>query len=163
MSRWLAPPLLAGVLVAAPAAASAHLLTMEIRNGSHPLSLAACTVQFEADLFTVVEVQGTGKPFHGQMRWPAFRDDEEVLLRALAALISEELPRLDVTARAPPEPPYVYVSYIAGSTGGLIAGHYLQTHLELPDPLARVVETFFAGGPCGAALPPKVRPGAPEP
>ena len=139
--------------MAAPATAWSHLLTMEIRNGAHPLSMAACSVQFEQDIFTVVEVQGTGKPFHGQMRWPAFREDQAVLLAALGALISEDLPPVEVTTVSPMQPPYVYVSYLAGSTDGLISGHYLQGHLDLPDPLAAVVETFFAGGPCSDALP----------
>ena len=134
-----------------PLAAAADVLTFEIWPSSDPARTLSCRMELTGGQVIVVEVRGTGLPPRHAMRWPVRRGEAAAMGDALAALIAGDLPSVDTyTSRRPPAP-LIAVTWSTRVSGAPLSGLYIQSGLDLPPQLARVVDTVMPGSACQGA------------
>ncbi len=146
---WRRAVLLAAFL--APQAVSADVLTFGIYPTSNPADSVSCRIELKSGQVNVVEVRGAGMPPKSPWRWPVRRPEEKVILSALQALISGDLPGVDrYNARVPPAP-YFTVTWSTRVDDVPVSGLYIQEGLDMPDLLSQLIDTVMPGSGCGSA------------
>ena len=133
-----------------PQAASADVLTFAILPSADPSKSLFCRMELAGGQIAVVEVRGSGMPPRHAMRWPVRRGEAAAMGDALAALIAGDLPSVDIHSHGLPAPS-VMVTWSTRVSGAPLSGQYMQSGLDLPAPLARVVDTIMPGSACQGA------------
>jgi hypothetical protein len=134
-----------------PVAGHCDVLTFGIWPTSNPADSISCRIELKSGQINVVEVHGTGMPPRHPMRWPVRRAEEAAVLSTLLALVSGDLPGVDPYTSRPPNAPYVTVTWSTEVDGVRVNGLYVQTGLDLPATMARLVDTVIPGSGCQSA------------
>ncbi len=138
-------------LVLGPLNAQADVLTFEIRPNADPSQNLSCRMELRDGLMIAVEVKGVGMPPRRAMRWPVRRGEAAAMGDALAALIAGDLPSVEVNSSHGPSPPFVSVTWSTRVSGAPLSGQYFQSGLDMPPPLARVIDAVMPGSACQGA------------
>lgn len=138
-------------LVLGPLAAQADVLAFEIRPSADPSKSLSCRMELRDGLIIAVEVKGVGMPPRYAMRWPVRRGEAAAMGDALAALIAGDLPSVEIYSSHGPPPPYLSVTWSTWVSGAPMSGQYFQSGLDLPPPLARVIDAVMPGSACQGA------------
>ena len=133
-----------------PQAAAADVLTFEIRPGNDPTKNLTCRMELRDGLIIAVEVDGIKIP-HQAMRWPVRRAEAAALGDAMAAFVAGDLPSVEAYTSHPLPFPYISVTWSTRVSGAPMSGFYFQPGLDLPPPLARVLDAVMPGSVCQGA------------
>jgi hypothetical protein len=138
-------------LVLLPEMAAADVLAFDIWPSSDPSKSLSCRMEISAGQMIAVQVLGMGMPPRHAMRWPVRRPEAAAMADAMAALIAGDLPSVDIyTSRRPPAP-LIAVSWSTRVGGTPMSGLYIQSGLDLPPQLARVIDAVMPGSACQTA------------
>jgi hypothetical protein len=129
-------------------AARADVLTFGIFPTANPSASVSCRIELRSGQINVVEVRGVGMPPKAPYRWPVRRAEETAILHALQALISGDLPGVEVYSARTPAAPYVTITWSSKVNGLRVAGLYLQSGNDLPDVMATLIDTVMPGSGC---------------
>lgn len=140
------------ILSLLPVAATGNAITFEIWPTSDPDDATFCVLRLSRGMITAVHVRGQGMPPVPPQRWPARDGEIAGLMAGLQALVSQDLPSVEVYASRRPAPPFITATWAAKVNGGMAHGLYVQSGLALPQVLAQVITTLVPGGPCAAAI-----------
>ena len=127
------------------------VLTFGIWPSSNPASGVSCRIELKSGQINVVEVRGTGMPPKRPLRWPVRRGEEVAVLASLAALISGDLPSVDIYQSRSPPAPYVTVTWSTTVDEMQVSGLYIQSGLALPATLSQLIDTVMPGSGCQTA------------
>ena len=134
-----------------PLAAAADVLTFEIRPSDDRSKSLSCRMEISRGQMIAVEVQGVGMPPRHATRWPVRRGELAAMGDAMAALIAGDLPSVDTDTAYRQHAPLIAVTWSTRVSGARLSGIYIQSGLDLPPPLARVVDTVMPGSACQGA------------
>ena len=134
-----------------PLAASADVLTFEIRPSADLTKNMSCRIELRDGLIIAVAINGVGMPPRHAMRWPVRRGEAAAIGDALAAFIAGDLPSVEIHTSHGPPPPYVSVIWSTQVSGVRMSGQYFQSGLDLPPPLARAIDAVIPGSICQGA------------
>ena len=135
-----------------PQAASADVLTFDIRPSANPYKSLFCRIEIRGGQMIVVEVLGTFVSPRQVMRWPVRHGEAAAMADAMAAMISGDLPSVEGYAAHGPPAPMIAVTWSTKLERGLVAGVYTQSGLDLPPLLDRVIDTVMPGSACDRAV-----------
>ena len=133
-----------------PLPAQAEVLTFEIRPGTDPTKDVLCRMELRDGLVIVVEVIGIRVPREA-MRWPVRRGEAAALHDAMVAFVAGDLPSVETYTSHPLPFPFVSVTWSTRVSGALMSGFYFKSGLDLPPPLARVLDAVMPGSACQGA------------
>lgn len=131
-----------------PGAALPDVLTYEIWPTADPSESLSCLIALTDGQIRVVEVRGAGMPPRHPLRWPVRPAEEAAVLAALQALISGEVPGVDIYGARNPTPPYLTITWSSQVNGTWVSGLYIQPGLALPQVLAQVLTAVIPSSRC---------------
>ena len=138
-------------LVLLPRLAAADVLAFDIWPSSDPSESLSCRMEISGGQMIAVQVLGMGMPPRHAMRWPVRRPEAAAMADAMAALISGDLPSVDIYSSRRPPAPLIAVSWSTRVGSVPMSGLYMQTGLVLPPQLARVIDAVMPGSACQTA------------
>lgn len=140
-------------LIAMPQMAAADALTFEIvPSASDPTQSLSCRIEVAAGQMIAVQVLGIGMPPRKPLRWPVRQQEAAALGDALTALIAGDLTSVETYNSRRPPAPLITVTWAARVSGKAMSGLYIQSGLDLPQVLVRVIQTVMPGSACAVAL-----------
>ena len=147
------PPGLCGAALAAGLAlcpappVAAHSLLITLWPSRDPGEVLRCALHMEGGRMRMVQArgQGAGEPM---MAWAPDAAEEAVMMAALAAFVSGDLPSIPPTDPGQPPPPYLTVSWITRLDGEVAAGRMVAPGLALPPMLESLVTQVIPGSLC---------------
>jgi hypothetical protein len=151
---WRRVPDLLGVLSLClmPQGAVADALTFEIVPSFDPSRSLSCRIEVTGGQIVAVQVAGTGMPPRTPMRWPVRRDEAAAVADALTALVAGDLTSVETYRSRRPPAPLITVTWGIRISGQVMSGLYIQSGLDLPPMLDRVIDTVLPGSACALAV-----------
>jgi hypothetical protein len=139
-------------LILMPQMAAADSLTFEIVPSADPSLSLSCRMEVAGGQMIAVQVVGMGMPPRTPMRWPVRRDEAAAVADALAALVAGDLTSVETYRSRRPPAPMITVTWGVRISGQVMSGLYIQSGLDLPPMLDRVIDTVMPGSACDRAV-----------